>query len=604
MKARTVKMLVSVILCALLIMVVAVFEWLAPLEYRVQDAVFQEEGLIHPDIAIIGIDEHTLDVLGQWPWPRSVMAEAIQILNRDYDAKPAVIGIDVLFTEYNRFFPEGDIMLADTLRHYGDNVVLASSLIIGIDRDSLSLDPVVLGHVRPNSNFLPYVRYGIINGITDADGFIRNTLLWERYAGEVIYSFPVMISMMYQGVTEPDRFIRENSSMFLRYTGLPGTDGLEGDFFQFSFADIFEDFFDPAWLEGMIVLIGPYAIGMMDHFHVPILPGTHMYGVEIHANAIQAILDGAYKLRVPPWVKSLIFIAFIVFTMALGEFTDIRVTLGVFAAAGIGYFFAALFFYNSHYYVLPILTPLIIIGVVFIYQTIYGYVLDAIEKGKLRSTFKKYVDPKLVDALIESKEADSDGVGQKKNIAVIFVDVRGFTPMTEGLRETPELIVETLNEYLDLTASSVFNNGGSVDKFIGDATMALFNGFVPLDDYVYKAVKAAWDMVQGASEVNERIKEKFGIDIGFGVGVHCGEAIVGNLGPPFRKDYTAIGDTVNTAARLESNARRSQVLISKDVYLMLEGRITASSIGEIPLKGKSIPLEVYALTGVGVSAVQ
>jgi class 3 adenylate cyclase len=170
--------------------------------------------------------------------------------------------------------------------------------------------------------------------------------------------------------------------------------------------------------------------------------------------------------------------------------------------------------------------------------------------------------------------------------------------MTERLRETPEKIVETLNNYLELTSKSVFNNGGSVDKFIGDATMALFNGFVPLEDYIYKAVKAAWDMVQGAGAVNELIREKHGIDIGFGVGVHCGEAIVGNLGPSFRKDYTAIGDTVNTAARLESNAKRSQVLISRDVYDLLGDRIKAESIGEIPLKGKSVPLEVFALAGV------
>jgi class 3 adenylate cyclase len=170
--------------------------------------------------------------------------------------------------------------------------------------------------------------------------------------------------------------------------------------------------------------------------------------------------------------------------------------------------------------------------------------------------------------------------------------------MTERLRETPEKIVETLNNYLELTSASVFNNGGSVDKFIGDATMALFNGFVPQEDHVYSAVKAAWDIVQGAGEVNRLIKEQFDIDIGFGVGVHCGEAIVGNLGPSFRKDYTAIGDTVNTAARLESNSKASQVLLSKDVVDACGDRIQVESIGEIPLKGKSVPLEIFSLTGV------
>ena len=224
--------------------------------------------------------------------------------------------------------------------------------------------------------------------------------------------------------------------------------------------------------------------------------------------------------------------------------------------------------------------------------------LQSLEKSRLRSTFKKYVDPELVDALVESGEADLDAVGNKKHIGVMFVDVRGFTPMTERLRDTPETIVETLNKYLELTSNSIFDNGGSVDKFIGDATMALFNGFVPLEDYIYKSVKAAWDMVQGATEFNESIKAQYDIDIGFGVGVHCGEAIVGNLGPSFRKDYTAIGDTVNTAARLESKAERSQVLLSRDVVDALGDRIEVVSIGEVPLKGKSIPLELFELTGV------
>ena len=217
---------------------------------------------------------------------------------------------------------------------------------------------------------------------------------------------------------------------------------------------------------------------------------------------------------------------------------------------------------------------------------------------RLRNVFNKYVDPKLVDILIESDEAEMDEVGKKKHIAVLFVDVRGFTPMSEAMRDTPETIVHTLNEYLELTSTAIFDNGGSVDKFVGDSTMALFNGFVPLEDYIYKAVKSAWDIVKGATKLNESIKEKYNVDIGFGVGVHCGEAIVGNLGPSFRKDYTAIGDMVNTAARIESNAGHEQVFVSRDVYEAVKDRVTAESIGAIPLKGKSIPLEVFSVTNV------
>ncbi|MCL2221642.1 MAG: adenylate/guanylate cyclase domain-containing protein [Oscillospiraceae bacterium] len=599
MKNKTVKRIVDIGVAVVLILVLVASGLLTMMEYRVQDAVFQNPVSLHPDIIVIGVDEYALYELGPWPWPREVMAEAINILNSDEYMRPSVIAIDVLFTEPSRFYPEGDRALTEAARN-SDNVVLASTVHIGIDRDTLSLEPVVLSHQAPFPELEPYVEHGLINGIVDRDGVIRNAILWEYFEGEKLYSFAVVTMMKYLGITEPSDFVQENPNMFIRYAGLPGIDGHYGDFFWFSFAEIFHEDFDPAWLDGAIVLIGPYAVGMRDHFPVPILHGAHMYGVEIHANVLQQLLDGAYKLRVSAWMSGLIIALLIIMSVGFVSFVDldIRIVLGIFAVVGLCYYFAALFVYSNHYYVLPILAPLVGLVVVFIYQMIYGYVLHAIEKNKLRGTFKKYVDPKLVDALIESGEADSDGVGKKKHIAVVFVDVRGFTPMTEKFRDTPELIVETLNEYLELTSSSVFNNGGSVDKFIGDATMALFNGFVPLEDHIFKAVKAAWDMVQGAAAVNESVREKYGIDIGFGIGVHCGDAIVGNLGPSFRKDYTAIGDAVNTAARLESNAKRSQVLISSDVYGLLSDRIKAESIGEIPLKGKSVPLEIFELKEV------
>ena len=597
MSLRTIKKLASIGFFAALVMLFIAFPILTQFEYRVQDAVFQEPGLLHPSIHVFGIDEHSLYTFGQWPWPRSVLAEAINILNTYEDERPAVIGIDAVFSEYGRFFPEEDRILADAVRNAG-NVVLASHVQVGIDRDALTLEPVIVNYLTPISYLRPYVSYGLVNAIQDPDGTIRNALLWERVFGEVVYSFPAVIANKYLGREEPHQFVRDNASMFLRYTGMPGREGFNGDFFHMSIADVFEDWFDPWWFDGQIVLIGPYAIGMMDHYSVPIYHGAHMYGVEIHANAIQALLDEAFFLRMTPFASGLLVFLIILIGMLLGELVDYRIVLAIFAVFGAAYFFAVQHVYSNMFIVMPILAPLAALGVIAAYQTVYENVLQTIEKGKLKSTFQKYVDPKLVDVLVKSGEADSNQIGKKKDIAVVFVDVRGFTPMTESFRDTPELVVETLNAYLELTSKSVFNNGGSVDKFIGDATMALFNGFVPLDDYVYKAVKSAWDMVQGAGSVNKEIKERYGIDIGFGVGVHCGEAIVGNLGPSFRKDYTAIGDTVNTAARLESNAKRSQVLISRDVYDRLEGRIEAESVGMVPLKGKSVPLEIFALTGV------
>ena len=168
--------------------------------------------------------------------------------------------------------------------------------------------------------------------------------------------------------------------------------------------------------------------------------------------------------------------------------------------------------------------------------------------------------------------------------------------MSEAL--SPEQVVDILNEYLTLTTSAIFDHGGTLDKFIGDATMGIFNAPFDLDDYLYKAILTALDIVNGTKELNDRLLDRFGKTVQFGVGVHCGPAVVGNVGCGFRMDYTAIGDTVNTASRLEGSAAGGQVLISTDVYERLKDRIQANKIGNLRLKGKENELTVYEVTGV------
>lgn len=588
-KARRLKRVINFFVVILMFALYSLnYLWL--FEYRVRDAVIQNPGVLHPDIFVIGIDEHALATFGPFQqWPRSLLAEAIQILNTYPEARPAVIGIDIMYTEPGLDY-ELDRPLVEAAQSAG-NLVLAAAVDMGID-PTQGLDPVPLSLQRPFDSLLPYVDYGLVNAIFDRDGVIRNAPLHVVFDDRTLYSFPVAVASMYQGYTPS--FAQTHSETFIRYTGLPGN---PGDFFMFSFADIFEDFFDPSWLDGAIVLIGPYATGMMDHYAVPIYHGIAMYGVEIHANVIQAILDGNFTQLAPYWVNLSLLTILLVAGMILGEVLDIRWVLAVFLSTAVAYHFTALWLLEQGW-VMPILSPPLTLFIVFFYQLIYSYILSSMERSRIRGVLNKYVDPKLVDTLIATNDVDSDAVGQKRHIAIMFVDIRGFTTLTEKLQENPGDVVDILNSYLELTSSAVFDNGGSVDKFIGDATMALFNGFVSMDDYVYSAVKAAWNMVEGAEKVNKQLRERLGIEIGFGVGVHCGEAIVGNLGPSFRKDYTAIGDPVNTAARLESNAKSSQVLISEDVYTLIKDRISADFIGEIQMKGKSHPMLIYSLTGV------
>jgi len=423
------------------------------------------------------------------------------------------------------------------------------------------------------------VVFGSHDVIMNRDGVIREVILTNAFA--------VTIAEMHTGQSAADITGGRNTSI-IPYVGEPDT------FYRHSFVDIFSDAFDPSQFANKIVLIGP--TDMANNFAIPISHGTTMYGIEIQANVLQMLLEGRFVQHVSETTSILIIVLILLLGMLIGQFLDIYASLAIYVATGIGYCILAMRMFDQGY-MLPLLLPLTVLALIGIYQFAYHNIQLSAERIRIRASFKKYLDPKLADSLISDRSIDTEAVGKKREIAVLFADVRGFTQMAESLRETPELVVEILNDFLELTTTSVFTNGGSVDKFIGDATMAVFNGFAPQNDYIYSAVKTAWDILQKAEEVSAPIKNHLGINLAFGIGVHCGEAIVGNLGPPFRKDYTAIGDMVNVAQRLESNASRSEILISKDVYDALVGRIEAESVGEMLLKGKSESVEVFALQG-------
>ncbi len=228
-----------------------------------------------------------------------------------------------------------------------------------------------------------------------------------------------------------------------------------------------------------------------------------------------------------------------------------------------------------------------------------GFVLSLVErvitsvhdKKKMEQTLKLYVDSQVVDEISEKTPRELALVSERRDIAVLFVDIRGFTSMSESLE--PEQVVEILNEYLSLVARSIQKYDGTLDKFIGDAAMAVFNAPKDLDDYLFRAVCAADEIVRCSSHIREKYQKRYGKTVSFGIGINCGEAIVGNVGSESRMDYTAIGDTVNVAARLESNAAAGQILISETAAKRLDGRIEASCIGPLKLKGKAKEVTVY-----------
>ncbi len=585
------------ILQALLIGVIAfVFcycDILYPLESLYRDKVYQQSRGVNQSIKIIAVDEKALNTYGPFgTWDRSVYADVLNALG-DY---PSVVGFDIHFS--GQMSEEGDAILKEAAMERG-NVVFASHIDFDTVAERDEDGKLVLNQLYVNAMELPFsqedVAYGYVNVFADPDGAVRRAMptFTNTQTGETYTGFAYRVYQLYcekKGIAPTAPKVDSTGSMWIYYAGKPF------DYEAISLSDLLDGKIDPRVFTDCIVLVGAYANGLQDQFSVP-NSGTEMFGVEINANILQAYTDGAFPVPADRVFISILtaliaFALFLLFSkMGLKWGTPLFVVLEVF------YVFLGITLFTKADIILPGVYMLILIFLDYLFALILKYISESIQKRKIASAFRKYVAPQVVDGIMKSGRYKIALGGETRDIAVLFVDIRGFTPLSESLK--PEQVVEILNEYLNLTTNSIFKNGGTLDKFIGDATMAVFNAPFDLDDYELRALRTAKDIVAGAKALEKSCMDRFGRKVTFGVGVNCGEAVVGNIGCDFRMDYTAIGDTVNTAARLESNAKPGQVLISETIYERVKDKgVKVEPIGEIPLKGKSKGVFVYQLTEI------
>ena len=334
---------------------------------------------------------------------------------------------------------------------------------------------------------------------------------------------------------------------------------------------------------------------MQDDFIVPNGGSEQMYGVEIHANIFQSYMQGRFAINGNPYISGLItaLVAMLLHLLfrKLKTWQSVILLVGSIAAeVGI------LVWINNNGYAHSVIYFPLMLVVSFIYSLGINYLLETRKKKKVLNAFRKYVAPQIVEEIAKKGDFEIKVGGENRDIAVLFVDIRGFTTMSERL--SPEEVVHILNQYLSMTSACIEKNKGTLDKFVGDATMAFWGAPLPEEDPVYLAAKTALDIVEGADALSAKLKEEINEELHVGVGVHYGPAVVGNMGSEKRMDYTAIGDTVNTAARLEANAPGGTVYISRAVADALKGRMKFESLGDsIRLKGKAEGFEVLKLTG-------
>ena len=604
---KTLKKILISVAASVLTFILAYSGIFARLDYILTDALYQKPVVLNNDIKIIAIDEKSMNELGSYDtWSREYYADLLNILYADPTFAPAVCVFDMIFQgEKDTSSDEAFALAAKN----ANGVVCAANMVF---KDAIKTDENGKKYLDrynielieyPYEALNEYVTVGFADSVQDGkDSVIREFIpvLSKDKLGDETYNEDTDLIPSLSLATA--RILNEKGLMdinipktnpgerlIIKYSGRPG------DYEHLSFSDVLNGNIPKEAFKNSIIFIGAYAPGMMDAYNVPTDHDSQMYGVEIHANILESIANGRYMTNTNRMLLSLSYAFIVLLFMLLVQ----SVTLVISGLTGlfliIIQIILGIYLSNNHKY-LPIIVLPVCILLIYMTMIVVHYLGERMKRHKVLKAFRQYVSPEVVEAIGKKGDYELTLGGRRRDIAVLFVDIRGFTPLSESLE--PEQVVEVLNEYLALTTKSIFENYGTLDKFVGDATMGVFNSPFDLDDYVYRAVSAAHDIVAGSENIRKKAFEMTGKNVGFGVGVNCGDAVVGNIGCEFRMDYTAIGDTVNTAARLEANAKAGQVLLSQEVVDRLGDRITVNPVGEIPLKGKSIPLMVYELVSL------
>jgi adenylate cyclase len=598
---------VGVLLSVLGLYLLGAFEWL---ELRSYDLTVTTTPLppLHTPILLVRIDEESevqLNVRAQ-DIPRSTYAEAVRRLAR---AGAAVIGLDVIFSRPRD--QEGDAALARAIEEAG-HVILAR--YIG-----------EMEHKTPLPEFRRgALGEGLINVSLDRDGVLRRVPLLALDYGDdggepaAVLAMSVEVARYYldpAGEHELDlehpeelrvgplRIPYPDGQMRIHFYGPPAT------FPRLPFWKVVRGEFVADDVRGKIVLIGASAPSLHDYYQTPFTAkpvtvlgergsdearGVRMDGFEIHANAIQTILDQSYIHRSQEqWglVPGLMLATgtagiFLLVLSRKGPLVGTGTWLGLLAVLGV---VAYVLFWHAHYWLDVVPLQVLVTGQ-FAAGLSYQRYLEARQRRQVQEMFGRYVSPRVVDRLVKNPELANPS-GRKAQLTMFFSDVRGFTSMSEQLE--PQEVQRLLSEYFSEMTRILFKYGGTLDKFMGDAVMAFFGDPEPQPDHARRAVLMALEMQEAVTRLNQKWAAEGRRTIGVGMGINTGEVTVGNLGSKDYMDYTVIGDAVNLACRIEQNAKAGDVLITQATYDEVKPLIEAEPLEPMRVKGKSEPIPVY-----------
>ncbi|MFD2445150.1 CHASE2 domain-containing protein [Bacillus sp. CGMCC 1.16607] len=571
------------------------------LEEYFSDQLTKEKREVTNSIAILAVDEESLQKVGKWPWPRDIIAKTAKSLA---ESGATAVWLDFLYPEASQN-PSEDNEMEKVVQKY-PNIFLSSNFVFkGLQDRENELSYSKLNYPVFD---VPANQIGHINVLPDRDGVVRNVLLGVKEKnGEIIPAISVKLVNLLLSEKQQINYDKQ-SGWQIGDTTIPTTKRNEMGFtyatapYKNLKREIGRNFetipihkvingeFDPAYFANRIVLIGPTAVGLQDEYFTPMSKSTKMFGVEIHANIIQSLLDQSFYSKLNVGIGLLLLLIIVILSYIL--FDRLKAKWGFVAFVGLTALYLAitLAVYHLMHLKLPFFYVMITIMFVYITSVVTHYLLERKERTKVTTLFGRYVSKRVVDEILSSKDEVKLG-GVRKDVSLMFVDIRGFTPLSEKME--PEEVIDILNEYLDLGTRAVFAEEGTLDKFIGDGIMTIFGAPIEQKDHAIRAVRAALRMKKESKQLAKRLEEKYGRAIHFGIGINSGPAVIGNIGSHDRLDYTAIGDTVNLAARLESNAGPGQILISEQTFVLVKDQFKINEREPIKVKGKEQLVPIY-----------
>jgi adenylate cyclase len=591
-------------------------------EYKAFDLFSKYLNPPHPsdNILIVQVDQQSIDALSKegitWPWPRQMYAPIIEYLS-----EAEAVFMDILFTEPSSYGQEDDVILSKAIKK-ASNVYLPLFLtgqqraITAEDegflkrlsvRDKISAPLSFNSVIVPIDTLRDAIRgTGNVTISPDEDGVYRRIPLIFQLKQHVIPHF--VLSYLLQ-----KRIVNiANGSLYAKDTTIPLTDGKlilryyreKNPFPLFSFVDLLNSYIAGTkqklqiikkdLFKGKIVFIGLTAAGLYDLKPTSILSISS--GALIHATTLSNIINKNFITKLH-WIYVILFMllicVFIAYSVLKHHSMYINLSIFIISLIVIVTIIASLF-KNSLY--INIIPPLVSLVFSFIISVAYSYAVEGKERLFIKRTFSQYMDKKIVDYLLQNPSLIKPG-GQKRRVTAFFADIAGFTTIAE--KHSPEDTAMILHRVLNSLTEVIIQNGGVVDKYIGDCIMAFWGAPVETDHDQVNACNAALQCIESLKELNNAFPKKGSPEIALRIGIHTGDAIAGNIGSDRLFNYTVIGDTVNLASRLESVNKvfKTKIIVSEDTINGTGNEFFARELGLIEVKGKTIPVKIFEIIG-------